>query len=475
MHELFSDFWCIELRTLGSKSKEITAEIYQVLRLPITTVIDKKCKGHAIISDTEMDILELASNRNPSSKNRLVILVLNAVNLLLDHSNIFGEADVIVVNADKIYRLTMSAMYRYFKEVTSEIDLLPVKTTSLPDLMGRTLQVGTFVCAPFSFGTAGNVSSAEAEAITDGSLDGIEMLAFLELSKRLNFTWKLHEPSGNWGHFNNGTWSGGLIGGLASGALDVAFCTLWITEEQMTVMDYVVPWNQICNTFLVPRSGVTLTWRSVFLTLDEYERLDTSFVEVVGMLALAYSPSPERILGPSRYVICWWFVFAMLNPWHEKFIERFVILDDTDHSYLLKRGKHAVFGYKLDVGTNYFLETERVEADDWESMRVMKECMSRFFISLGLAKDSPYTAAFNEGLIRLEEAGIMDKWQRDVLLRRGNRNISFMLQEKRSVIDSAGPLKLSMANLQGAFIILILGNTVATFIFISEGAMNKLY
>jgi hypothetical protein len=44
----------------------------------------------------------------------------------------------------------------------------------------------------------------------------------------------------------------------------------------------------------------------------EYERLDASFVEVVGMLALAYSPSAERRLGPSRYVICWWFVFAML-------------------------------------------------------------------------------------------------------------------------------------------------------------------
>jgi hypothetical protein len=104
--------------------------------------------------------------------------------------------------------------------------------------------------------------------MSSGSLDGIEMLAFLELSKRLNFTWQLHEPSGNWGHLNNGTWSGGLFGGFASGALDVAFCTLWIVEEQMTVMDYVVPWNQICNTFLVPRSGVTLTWRSVFLTLD---------------------------------------------------------------------------------------------------------------------------------------------------------------------------------------------------------------
>lgn len=30
------------------------------------------------------------------------------------------------------------------------------------------------------------------------------------------------------------------------------------------------------------------------------------------MLALSYSPPAERGLGPSRYVISWWFVFAML-------------------------------------------------------------------------------------------------------------------------------------------------------------------
>jgi hypothetical protein len=94
------------------------------------------------------------------------------------------------------------------------------------------------------------------------------MLAFLELSKRLNLTWQIHESTENWGSLNNGTWSGGLIGGLASGNLDAAFCTLWIVEEQMTVIDYLVPWNQICNTFLVPRQGVTLTWRSILLTLD---------------------------------------------------------------------------------------------------------------------------------------------------------------------------------------------------------------
>jgi hypothetical protein len=94
------------------------------------------------------------------------------------------------------------------------------------------------------------------------------MLAFLELSKRLNITWQIHESPDNWGRFNNGTWTGGLMGGLASRNLDAAFCALWIVEEQMAVMDYIVPWNQICNTFLVPRQGVTLTWRSILLTLD---------------------------------------------------------------------------------------------------------------------------------------------------------------------------------------------------------------
>jgi hypothetical protein len=134
-----------------------------------------------------------------------------------------------------------------------------------------------------------------------------------------------------------------------------------------------------------------------------------------------------------------------------------------------------VFGYKLEVGTRYFLETEKVEEDDWKSMRVMKECMSRFFISLGLAKGSPYTVAFNVGIIRLEEAGIMDKWQRDVLLRRGNHNISSMLQDKYNIMHSTGPPKLTLANLQGAFVLLLVGNTAAVLTFISEKAIQKLY
>jgi hypothetical protein len=168
MNEFFSDIWCIHVRTIGSKSEKITEKIFQLLRLPITTAINKDCKGHVIISDTEKDAVELVCNMNPSSENRLVILVLNAISQILEHSSDFGEADVILVNVDKTYRLVMSRNARHFEEVAGGSDLSPVNTNSLPDFMGRTLQVGTFFCPPFSFGAAGNMSSAKAGDITDG-------------------------------------------------------------------------------------------------------------------------------------------------------------------------------------------------------------------------------------------------------------------------------------------------------------------
>jgi hypothetical protein len=142
---------------------------------------------------------------------------------------------------------------------------------------------------------------------------------------------------------------------------------------------------------------------------------------------------------------------------------------------MIKLRKHAVFGYQLERGTRYFLQTEAIEMDDWKSLRVMKECVSRFFISLGVAKKSPYTAAFNEGLSRLVQAGIMEKWQRDVIMRRGNRNISSVFYDNYSSIDSDGPLKLSLANMKGAFIVLSIGHSVATVAFAAEKVLSKVY
>lgn len=47
-------------------------------------------------------------------------------------------------------------------------------------------------------------------------------------------------------------------------------------------------------------------------SLPEYERLDTSCLELVGMLALAFSPPTGSDLGPTRPIISSWFVLTML-------------------------------------------------------------------------------------------------------------------------------------------------------------------
>jgi len=50
----------------------------------------------------------------------------------------------------------------------------------------------------------------------------------------------------------------------------------------------------------------------VLYSLPEYERPDASCLELVGMLALAYSPPTGSELGPTRPVISSWFVLTLL-------------------------------------------------------------------------------------------------------------------------------------------------------------------
>ena len=170
---LISDIWCVQLTTIGPTSKQITGIVHQVLQLPITTVTNIGCKGHVIISDTEVEVLKLFRNFKPISENRFVILVLNTLKLIFEHTHVFGDADVTLVCVNKTYHLVTSRISRYFQEITSEGDNFAAKATSLPDFMGRTLQVGTFSCPPFSYGTARNMSPLAEEDADEGELSRI--------------------------------------------------------------------------------------------------------------------------------------------------------------------------------------------------------------------------------------------------------------------------------------------------------------
>jgi hypothetical protein len=94
------------------------------------------------------------------------------------------------------------------------------------------------------------------------------MKIFLEVSRRLNFTWKLEEPpeKNKWGQKSeNGSWSGGIIGALVDGRADVGFCFLWLVDPQASDIDLTFPWNSVCNTFLVPRPERLKKLGAIFL------------------------------------------------------------------------------------------------------------------------------------------------------------------------------------------------------------------
>ena len=83
------------------------------------------------------------------------------------------------------------------------------------------------------------------------------MRIFLEISRRLNFTWTLYEPedSNKWGKkLENGSYSGGVAGDLFDRRSDMGFCFLWLTSPKADDLDFTFPWNSVCNTFLVPRA-----------------------------------------------------------------------------------------------------------------------------------------------------------------------------------------------------------------------------
>jgi hypothetical protein len=99
-------------------------------------------------------------------------------------------------------------------------------------------------------------------------------------------------------------------------------------------------------------------------------------------------------------------------------------------------------------------------------LRVMRECISRYFIALGLAKKSPYTTAFNEALVRLIEAGIVQYWKESITYQSADPVMSGLF-EKAGKKDIR-PEMLRMENVQGAFLLLGAGDLICVLVFIAE-------
>jgi hypothetical protein len=123
-------------------------------------------------------------------------------------------------------------------------------------------------------------------------------------------------------------------------------------------------------------------------------------------------------------------------------------------------------GNFLEGRSPHFLNATPVDPAELKKLRVMSQCTSRYFISFGLAKKSPYTAPFNEAMVRLIEAGIIQYWREDITSRHVSPIDMKLLAEDAK--ENTEPQALRLENVQGSFLILGTGLFLASTAFIIE-------
>jgi hypothetical protein len=120
----------------------------------------------------------------------------------------------------------------------------------------------------------------------------------------------------------------------------------------------------------------------------------------------------------------------------------------------------------------HYLAGAPVHPDELTELRVMRECSSRYFIALALTKRSPYTAAFNVGVVRLIESGIVQHWKESNTHESVNSTLSSLFEKDGR--KNTGPEVLKLEHVQGAFLLLAAGFLMGILVFVAELSINRL-
>lgn len=124
----------------------------------------------------------------------------------------------------------------------------------------------------------------------------------------------------------------------------------------------------------------------------------------------------------------------------------------------------------LEGKAPYFINATYVHPAELSKLRLMQECVSRYFISLALAKKSPYTEAFSKVVVRLIESGIVQHLVEDSVSRIPSPIDMKVLAEDENNKIRPGALKLE--NLQGAFMVTAAGFFLTNAAFMIENSLK---
>uniref|UniRef100_A0A3F2ZDC6 Ionotropic glutamate receptor C-terminal domain-containing protein n=1 Tax=Lutzomyia longipalpis TaxID=7200 RepID=A0A3F2ZDC6_LUTLO len=135
----------------------------------------------------------------------------------------------------------------------------------------------------------------------------------------------------------------------------------------------------------------------------------------------------------------------------------------TDEVNRIASGKYAKF---VKILSNKFITDTETFPNHTHYLRIMKQCISRYYTVLLLKKNSPYTSFVSSLIPRYIEGGFISHWFTEMNTKYGKSYMNALFDDQiKQFADTKG---LQMANLLGAFYLLGLGLTVAFVVSLLE-------
>ncbi|KAG8330909.1 hypothetical protein J6590_052410 [Homalodisca vitripennis] len=155
------------------------------------------------------------------------------------------------------------------------------------------------------------------------------------------------------------------------------------------------------------------------------------------------------------------------NYWQRELDQHFVSLAIDGILPALRSRKFAFPVQRWDSFFIYFDGDKLKYKEGLHEMRVLKETISAFYVSLAFAKRSPFLHALQVPLLHIYEAGFTTYWTQKIVRTRMDDYAKTLLEE-HDVGDVHQLKMLSLTNLKPVFYILISGLLLSAVLFISE-------
>jgi hypothetical protein len=100
--------------------------------------------------------------------------------------------------------------------------------------------------------------------------------------------------------------------------------------------------------------------------------------------------------------------------------------------------------------------------------RIMRGTLYWSHLYILLRKGSPYAKRFRELVYRIRDAGLPLYWEADVIRNYMSERLQVQISTSRLLNRNTGPTKLNLSELQGVFLLLVLGEALALITFFAE-------